>query len=146
MVFVSGCLYGENCKYNGGNNLREELKKLLENEEVVLVCPECMGNMTTPRSPSEINFGGNGKMVTEGKGKVISKEGEDVTSFFLKGANEVLRLAKELKPSCIYLKQGSPSCGCGVIYDGTFSSTKKEGVGVTASILLENGFKIIPVE
>ena len=134
-VFVSACLLGENCKYNGGNNLRSELLKKLENCEIIPVCPECFGGLPTPRKPSEI----------QGV-KVVNSEGEDVTAEFEKGALKTLEMAIEHQPDSIYLKQGSPSCGCGVIYDGTFSGTKKQGDGVTAALLKKYGFNVIAID
>ena len=134
-VFVSACLLGENCKYNGGNNLRESLLKELDGCEIIPVCPEVFGGMSTPRKPSEI----------QGE-KVVNSEGEDVTVQFEKGAKQTLELALEHKPEAIYLKQGSPSCGCGYIYDGTFSGTKIKGDGITAALLKENGFEVISID
>ena len=134
-VFVSACLLGENCKYNGGNNLREELLKELEGYDIIPVCPEVFGGLPTPRKPSEI------------KGeKVVNSAGEEVTREFFKGAKITLEMAKEQTPERIYLKQGSPSCGCGYIYDGTFSGTKIQGKGITTTLLEENGFKVIAID
>ena len=146
MIFVSKCLWGENCKYSGGNNLREELKRSLAGEEVILVCPECQGGLPTPRPASEIEYGKDGSDIVCGCGKVINSEGEDVSREFLKGAQIVLELAEKYNPEKIYLKQGSPSCGKGRIYDGTFSGKTKEGMGVTAALLEEKGYTVIAVE
>ncbi len=146
MVFVSRCLLGENCKYNGGNNLRAELKNMLAGEEIVLICPECDGGMSTPRNPSEIENGKSAEDVINGTGKVLNSLGDDVTESFILGAKVAVSLANKLKPSAIYLKQGSPSCGCGKVYDGTFSNTKKTGNGITTQMFLDKGFKVIPVE
>jgi len=145
-VFVSACLLGENCKYSGGNNLRESLLKELEGCEIIPVCPEVFGGLSTPRKPSEIEKGFDGCDVVNGKGSVVNSEGKDVTKEFIKGAFKTLEMAKELKPETVYLKQGSPSCGCGFIYDGTFSGTKKQGRGVTAALLEENGFEVVSVD
>lgn len=146
MVFVSKCLWGKNCKYNGGNNLRTELIKELEGEEIMLICPECEGGLAIPRAPSEIEYGKSGADVIKGNGKVIAKNGSDVTEEFLCGAKKVLELAKKHLPTKIYLKQSSPSCGCGLIYDGTFGGNKKSGNGVTAQLLLEEGFSVEAVD
>ena len=146
MIFVSACLWGENCKYNGGNNLRAKLKKELEGQNVMLICPECFGGLPIPRVASEIEPGGDGADVLNGKSKVYAKDSSDVTAQFISGAEKVLELAKQYKPEKIYLKQGSPSCGYGLIYDGTFSGTKKEGNGVTAAILKEHGFDVVAVD
>ena len=132
MIMVSACLTGENCKYNGGNNKNEKVIEFLKGKEYIKICPEVMGSMTTPRSPSEI----------KGR-KVINSLGEDVTEFFLKGAYEALKLAKKNKASLIILKAKSPSCGLGKIYDGSFSGNLTDGDGITAKLLKENGFKVI---
>ena len=114
MILVSACLCGVNCKYNGKNNLNEEMLELLKKGEVLLVCPEQMGGLETPRNPSEIKIINN-------EVKVFMKDGRDVTENYKKGAEEVLRLAKELNIKKAILKKKSPSCGCGEIYDGTFT-------------------------
>ena len=146
MIFVSKCLCGINCKYNGENNNREEIKKLVKQERTVLICPEELGGLPVPRLPSEIEEGYGGEEVLDGKAKVIDVQGKDVTENFRKGAEETLELAKKFNPQCIYLKQGSPSCGCGRIYTGRFDGTKKEGNGVTAALLKRAGFRLVDVD
>lgn len=141
MILVSGCLCGVNCKYDGGNNLNEEILNLLKEGKAIIVCPEQLGGLTTPRVPSEI-VGGTGKDVLEGKAKVMGKNGVDVTEAFLKGAYETLKIAKEIKPEYVILKAKSPSCGFGTIYAGKFNGEKQEGNGVTCELLLQNGFKV----
>ena len=147
MIVVSACLLGENCKYSGGNNKSEKVLKYLEGKEYVVVCPEQLGGLTTPRDPSEITTDGDkdGKDVLEGKAKVVSNKGVDVTSNFIKGAEEALKIAKENNATEAILKEGSPSCGYSYIYDGTFSKKKIKGMGVTASILDKNNIKIIDI-
>ena len=92
MIIVSACLLGENCKYSGGNNKSEKVLKYLEGKEYIMVCPEQLGGLTTPRDPSEITTDGqkDGKDVLDGKAKVISNKGVDVTANFIKGAEEAL--------------------------------------------------------
>lgn len=136
-ILVSACLLGTNCKYNGGNNLVPRLLQLGKEHNVIPVCPEELGGLTTPREPCEIQKG-SGKEVLEGKSKVLNRIGEDVTAGFIKGAEETLSLAKQNSCSLAVLKARSPSCGCGIIYDGTFSGKLKEGNGVTAQLLLDN--------
>lgn len=142
MILISACLCGVNCKYNGGNNLNEKAKILLEQGKALLVCPEQLGGLTTPRVPSEI-VGGAGGDVLEYKAKVMTKEGKNVTAEFLKGAEETLRLAKAVKAEYVILKAKSPSCGNGVIYSGTFNGELRNGEGVTAALLKKHGFKVI---
>ena len=142
MILISACLCGVNCKYSGGNNLNEKVIKLLEEGKALLACPEQLGGLPTPRVPSEI-VGGTGVDVLEGKAKVISKEGKDVTAEFVKGAEETLSLAKIVKVEYVILKAKSPSCGNGIIYAGNFNGDLREGEGVTAALLKKHGFKVI---
>ena len=135
MILVSACLCGVNCKYNGKNNLNEELLELLKKGEALLICPEQMGGLETPRRPSEIR-------IINGETKVFMDDGRDVTDNYKKGAEEVLRLAKELNINKAILRKKSPSCGCGEIYDGTFTHTKVEGNGVACELLLRNGIEV----
>ena len=145
MVLVSGCLLGHNCKYNGGNNLTPSLVEQLRTVSHQVICPECMGGLCIPHLPSEIEVGFSGEDVLCGRGKVFAQDGSDVTQAFLNGAYAVLDIAKKTNPSCIYLKQSSPSCGCGLIYDGTFTHQKKPGNGVTTALLLKHHFPVTAV-
>lgn len=137
MIMVSACLLGKNCKYSGGNNKSENVINYLKDKEYISVCPEQLGKLSTPRDPSEIITKGNkdGNDVLDGCTNVISNKGVDVTSNFIKGAEEALKIAKEYKVKKAILKANSPSCGCKNIYDGTFSGNKVKGMGVTAAIL-----------
>jgi uncharacterized protein YbbK (DUF523 family) len=128
MILMSACLAGIDCKYNGGNNGIPQLKELYEKGEAVLVCPEVMGGLPTPRLSSEIR--GN---------KVYNTAGEDVTGNFVKGAEEALRIARENGCTLAVLKANSPSCGAGQIYDGTFSHTKVQGDGIFAAMCRKEG-------
>lgn len=131
-ILVSACLLGKNVKYNGGNNHNDLVISLSKDYEIIPICPEVDGGLSCPRCPSEII--GN---------KVINKVGKDVTNEFVLGANKALKIAKENNPEFIVLKENSPSCGVNYIYDGTFTSNKIKGQGVTTKLLKENGFKII---
>ena len=97
--------------------------------------------LTTPRKPSEINQAG-GKEVLIGNSKVISCENKDVTENFVKGAKESLNIAKMFNCKQALLKEGSPSCGCNLIYDGTFTGKKISGMGVTAALFNENNIEV----
>ena len=130
-VLVSGCLLGLDCRYDGGSNYIEEIEKLKVLVNLIPVCPEQLGGLTTPRQPSEIQ-----------SEKVISKTGTDVTAEYEKGAGEALKLAQFFGCRCAILKARSPSCGSGVIYDGTFSKTKIAGDGKTAELLKANGIRV----
>ena len=141
MYLISACLCGVNCKYNGLNNYNEICEKLLASGKAILVCPEQLGGLPTPRIPSEII--GNSLDILDGKGEVVNKEGSDVTAQFIKGAKETLDIAKKLNIKKAILKDGSPSCGVNYIYDGNFSGTKINGMGVTAQLLKESLIDVI---
>ena len=141
MYLISACLCGVNCKYNGLNNYNEICEKLLASGKAILVCPEQLGGLPTPRIPSEII--GNSLDILDGKGEVVNKEGSDVTAQFIKGAKETLDIAKKLNIKIAILKDGSPSCGVNYIYDGNFSGNKINGMGVTAQLLKESLIDVI---
>ena len=107
-ILVSACLVGVNCKYSGGNNENDRVIEYLKDKEMILVCTEVWGGLTTPRKPAEIL-----------NDKVILNDGSDVTENFMRGAQEVLNLAKKFGIKKALLKAKSPSCGSGKIYDGT---------------------------
>ena len=134
-IMVSACLAGENCKYNGGNNRNEKVLQLMEGNEVITVCPEQIGGLPTPRVPSEIRYG----VVTAKDGRIVDVE-------FRAGAAKCLKIAVREQPDLIVLQSRSPSCGVKQRYDGTFTGTLVDGEGVTAQLLMENGFKCVDVE
>ena len=134
-IMVSACLLGENCKYNGGNNLSEKVMNYVKGHEVIPVCPEVLGGLSTPRLSSEIV-----------DGVVTASDGRSVDMEFRKGAQMGLDLAKENEVDLVILQSRSPSCGVKQIYDGTFSGNKIDGQGIFARLLTENGYKIIDVE
>lgn len=132
-LLVSACLLGVNCRYDGGNNRlpAETLAALEARYRLVPVCPERDGGMSTPRTPSERQ--GNG---------VVNRLGEDVTAQFRRGAEIALEAARENGCARALLKERSPSCGSGSVYDGTFSGTVIPGDGVTAALLKKNGLAV----
>lgn len=136
MILVSACLLGINSKYDGTNNYLVKLDEYLKGEEFIFMCPEQLGGLCTPRNPSEIKY-------VDGKRKVFTNDGVDVTENFEKGAQEVLNICKKYNIKKTILKSGSPSCGYGKIYDGTFSGNKIDGNGITTELLLENGIEVI---
>jgi uncharacterized protein YbbK (DUF523 family) len=146
MKFVSACLLGIRCTWSGGDKYKNdraiELSKI---ETLIPVCPEQLGGLSTPRAPQEIQ-GGTGDDVLNGKCKVTNRDGKDVTREFIKGAEETLKIALQLKIKEFIAKSGSPSCGCGQIYDGSFSGRLIGGDGVTTALLKRNGLRIIPEE
>lgn len=139
MILISACLVGINCKYNGKNNYNEKAVKLLKRGQAIPICPEQLGGLPTPRTPSEIK-------IIEGKSHVIDKEGNNRTEQFYKGAEEVLNLAKKLNIKTAILQSRSPSCGVGKIYNGNFESKLIDGNGVLAQLLIDNGISVIDIE
>lgn len=130
-ILVSACLLGVACRYDGKRKPNEAVIALKEKYNLIPVCPEIMGGLPTPRLPSEI------------RGEtVIMENGEDVTDKYSKGAEETLRLARLFGCGKAVLKEKSPSCGSGRIYDGTFSKILTEGNGITAGMLLANGIRV----
>lgn len=135
MIIVSACLAGINCRYDAKNNTCKKVVDLVAKGEALPLCPEQLGGLSTPRSPSEII-----------NDKVITIDGNDVTANFLKGANETLKIAKLTNCNKAILKQRSPSCGFGKIYDGTHTGKVIEGMGVTAKLLSNHGITILTEE
>ncbi|MBI5873222.1 MAG: DUF523 domain-containing protein [Candidatus Omnitrophica bacterium] len=140
-VLVSACLAGINCVYDGTNKLNPVFAKMFERGEALIFCPEVLGGLNIPHDPSEIS-GGDGFDVLSARARVVSKKGDDVTPYFLKGAEKVLRLAQKHGIRCAVMKSKSPSCGCGFIFDGTFSKKLIAGYGVTAALLKKNGVEV----
>lgn len=134
-ILGSACLLGVKCAYDNEIHSNEKVIDLVSEKNLIPICPEQLGGMNTPRTAAEIK-----------NDKVITKDGEDVTSSFKKGAKEVLKIAKLLNAKKAVLKQRSPSCGCGQIYDGTFSGEIIAGDGVTTKLLKENGIEVISDE
>jgi uncharacterized protein YbbK (DUF523 family) len=140
-MLVSACLLGLNTKYNGCHNLMDDVVTLKNKLPLIPVCPEQLGGLCTPRSSAEIR-GGDGLDVLAGRAQVLTNDGEDRTESFLRGAYEVLRLAKVLEVSTALLKARSPSCGNCRIYDGSFSGSTRDGSGVTAALLKSDGIAV----
>lgn len=131
-ILISACLMGVNSRYNGKSEIIKELEELKNKYNLIPICPEIYGGLSTPRNPAE--------RVND---KVLTNTGEDVTKNYKKGAEEILKLAKFYDCKYAILKERSPSCGFGKIYDGTFSKTIIDGNGVTADLLSENGLTIL---
>lgn len=131
-ILVSACLLGVNCRYCGTGMVNEAVLKLRNNHNLIPVCPEQLGGLSTPRPPVELI----------GK-RAVNKANEDVTLQFEKGAEETLKIAKLLNCTTAILKSNSPSCGFGKIYDGTFEGVLTSGNGITAGKLSENDIKVM---
>jgi len=146
MRLISACLLGIRCSHRGDDKYRNgRAVKLSGIEPLVPVCPEQLGGLPTPRPPQEIQDG-EGEDVLNGTCRVLNKNGEDVTGEFIRGAEETLKVAKQLRVEAFIGKSGSPSCGCGQIYDGSFQRRLIPGDGVTAALLRRNGIRIIGEE
>ena len=131
VILVSNCLLGTECRYKGDGCKCDGVLRLAEEHTLVPVCPEQMGGLPTPRDPAEI----------QGE-RVVSCAGKDVTAEYKKGAETALFLAKLNRVDFAILKAKSPSCGKGLIYDGTFTGNKVPGNGVAAALLQENGIPV----
>lgn len=145
MKIVSACLLGVNCNFEGKNWLNTEVLDEFKKGGLFPVCPEVFGGLSVPRVPAEIQ-GGTGADVLSGKAKVVNMEGVDVTSQFLKGANEALRIAQAVGAKEALLTEKSPSCGCGKIFDGSFKDKFVTGDGVTAALFKNNCIKVTCVK
>ncbi|GIN41374.1 MULTISPECIES: DUF523 domain-containing protein [Heyndrickxia] len=145
MILVSSCLAGLDVRYNGTNCLNDKIRKLVEENKAITICPELLGGFSTPREPAEI-IGGNGEDVLDGKAKVVEKSGKDVTQLYIKGAYSTLKQAIKLNATLVVLKENSPSCGSLTIYNGEFTGKKIMGMGVTSALLKRNGIKVISEE
>lgn len=135
-ILISACLLGKPVRYNGTDLLIEHplLVKWKKQGRLMSICPEIAGGMPTPRAPAEITFQEN-NIVTDCNKNDVSKE-------FLRGAHIALKLAIDNNCTVAIMTESSPSCGSSTIYDGTFSDTKKEGMGITAALLELNGIRV----
>ena len=138
MYIVSGCLLGRNCKYNGGNNANEDVIEFCKTHKYIEVCPESAAKLPCPRPPAEIVGS-----------RVLNKYGKDLTNEFDRGAELSLNTCMTMSNLTgepiegAILKANSPSCGCGKIYDGTFTGTLTEGDGIFARRLKRMGIDVI---
>ena len=137
-VLVSACLLGLKTRYNGGDALDLDLAESLKGFSIVPVCPEQLGGLPTPRPRAEITEG-DGISVIEKMSRVMDETGADRTAEFLKGAEEVLKIARLTDAHMAYLKEKSPSCGVKTI---TKKGNAVRGAGVTTALLKKEGLKI----
>ena len=128
VCLVSACLSGLPCRYDGTACAVPELKRLVEAGLAIAACPEELGGLTTPREPAEIR-----------QGRVVTRQGRDVTAQFERGAEAALTIVLAQNIRRAILKERSPSCGCGLIYDGTFSRCLAAGDGITVAKLRRAG-------
>ena len=139
VILVSACVAGANCRYDGKNKAHKTVVDLLSEGELLIVCPEVLAGLSTPRTPCQI-VGGDGHDVLEGKAKVMGEDGKDYTKAFIKGARRACKIALEKGVTHAYLREKSPSCGYGIIYSDT---DLIKGDGVFAALLKKNGIKVI---
>ena len=134
-ALISACLLGVSCRYDGLTKPLDAdiISALQARYHLIPVCPEIFGGLPTPRLPAEI-----------GKDReVFRNDGVNVTEAYQRGAEEALRLAKLFDCKIAILKERSPSCGSGIIYDGTFTGAKIKADGITAALLKENGILVM---
>ena len=131
-IVVSACLLGHNCKYSGGNNRSQKVLDYIEGHDVIPICPETTGGLSTPRVPVELK-----------DGKAINRNGEDVTEFFQRGVEKTMERLTGQDIDLAILQPSSPSCGCKQIYDGTFTKTLIEGKGMFAQALEKAGIPMM---
>lgn len=142
MDIVSACLVGIPCRYDGKGCKDDLAMRLFLEGKVLPVCPEVLGGLCTPRVPSEI-ISGTGDDVIQGHSAVRDAAGNDVTREFLGGAKKALEICKAIGAKKAYLKSKSPSCGCEMIHDGSFTGGLRQGNGVTAALLQNEGILVI---
>jgi len=131
-ILVSECLAGIDCRYDGQNNKNDKVLDFIKENDCILVCPEQLGGLSTPRTPAEIT-----------QNKVIDKNGKDVTINFIKGADEALKIANIYNCKRAILKAKSPSCGSKMIYDGSHTGKLKKGMGITAELFIKNNIEVL---
>ncbi|WP_075290004.1 DUF523 domain-containing protein [Pararhizobium arenae] len=143
-ILVSACLMGHAVRYDGKAKplIHPALDRWREERRLVTICPEMSAGMPVPRPPAEIAQAANGNNVLEGRARVVEITGGDVTQGFVAAARNALDLAKETGCRYALLIDGSPSCGSGFIYDGSFSGNRQAGEGVTAALLRRHGIEV----
>lgn len=130
-ILISACLLGVCCRYDGKSKPAANVEKLMDRYELIPVCPEQLGGLATPRPPAEIR-----------QGRVVTKDGADVTAQYQKGAEQALFLAQTFGCRRAVLKTRSPSCGSGEIHNGLFDGGLTEGDGITAVFLKQAGITV----
>ncbi len=146
-ILISACLLGNPVRYDGTDLFIDHplIKEWSEQDRLIAVCPEVEGGLPVPRAAAEIKSG-DGKLVLGGKSRVIDSEGEDVTNSFIKGSLKTLKMALDNDCVAAILTEHSPSCASNKIYDGSFTKIKRDGMGVTASMLEQNHIPVFNQE
>jgi uncharacterized protein YbbK (DUF523 family) len=143
-LLISACLTGEKVRYDGGNAYVKSpiLRRWISENRLIPFCPEITGGLKVPRPPAEIQSD-TGEDVLLKKTKVITCEGKDISTEFMLGAQRGYLIARKHRVKLAILKSHSPACGLGKIYDGSFSGILIPGNGVFASLLIQNGIKVL---
>ena len=146
-LLISACLLGEAVRYDGQakGQAPDQLAALAERFRLIPTCPECAGGLPIPRPAAEIS-GGDGSDVWQGKAKVVTADGQDLTTAFTNGAEHSLRLAQQHGCQLALLKANSPSCGNRHIYDGSFTGQLQPGEGVSSNLLRQHTIRIFNEE
>lgn len=147
-ILISACLLGNKVRYDGKDSFCDHpiLQQWQQQQQLIIVCPEMAGGLPTPRPACQIVGSGGGDAVLQGTAQVISSEGMDATAQYLQGAHKALELAQTHHVAMAILKARSPSCGNNIIYDGSFSKSLIPGMGVSAALLTQHGFKVFNEE
>lgn len=133
---VSACLAGEKCRYDGNSNTDTRIKTMVENGSAIPVCPEMLGGLPVPRVKCEMQIN------SSSSAEIIGEDGKVYTGAFTRGAVLSLEIAEKNGITQAILKSRSPSCGCGFIYDGTFTGKLIQGNGITADLFIKSGIKV----
>ena len=134
-ILVSACLLGRDCKYNGGNNLNQKVADFVKDKEVIEVCPEVLAGLGVPRVTMEIVGG-----------RLVNRDGVDIDAVVRRAVAAILTEVREEGIECAILKSRSPTCGVRQVYDGTFSGSLVDGMGVLAKALMDAGYRVIDAE
>ena len=142
-ILVSACLLGEPVRYDGRSKSHDDarLRRLQREGRVVAFCPECAGGLGVPRPAAELD-GGDGDAVLDGRARVATEAGADVTAAFVAGAEAALARCRQHGIRVAVLTESSPSCGSGRVYDGSFERRAIDGAGVTAALLRRHGIEV----
>jgi uncharacterized protein YbbK (DUF523 family) len=142
-ILLSACLLGDPVRYDGKSKTLHNaaLDQLLSQDRVISFCPEVAGGLAVPRAAAEIQAG-DGAAVIAKQASVKTRDGTDVSEYFLSGARQALALCRQHGITVAVLTESSPSCGSGRIYDGSFTRSAITGSGVTAALLAQNGVKV----
>lgn len=131
-ILVSACLLGIYCRYDGRCETDSRVLALAQEHVLIPVCPEQLGGLPTPRAAVELL-----------DGRAVTRDGIDLSEAFARGVEQALRVASLTGARTAVLQPRSPSCGRGIIYDGTFSGTRVEGNGALAQALAERGVVLL---